>query len=405
MKRILLLVLVFGSMIGVKAQYKNDNVLYKTIDVVELCKTLAENPGYLLLDVRSKGENEDTSFSVSLNIGRLKGAKNVMVQELGQRIHELDEYRDKPVFVYCSHSQRSRRASKMLADSGFTKVFNINGGMTALHTSQEDCIEQLMENQKAYSVLPAAEICDLLRKKKDEVFLLDVRSDSAWNRVSRFEKENGIGYLKGTTHIPRREIATNLSQIPRDKHIIITDIGGAEPAFAAILLTKLGYSKVSVMLEGMDRFLSTDETELPCRSDMYESASPYSVMNAMEYGRFVKVAKNFLVLDIRTADEFANKHKDEFRNIGHLSQAINVPFTELSQKITELSVHKNKPVIVYGFSAGHEAFASARQLSDAGFKNVTVLIGGIFSIRWTAANRKDHAYLAALVEDVPEINK
>jgi rhodanese-related sulfurtransferase len=307
--------------------------------------------------------------------------------------------------VYCSHSQRSRRASKMLADSGFTKAFNINGGMTALHASREDCIEKLMENQKAYSVLPAAEVCDLLKKNKEEVFLLDVRSDSAWNRISRFEKENGIGYLKGTTHIARKEIASNLSQIPREKHIVITDIGGAEPAFAAILLTKLGYSKVSLMLEGMDRFLSTDEKELPCKSDMYQSAAPYSVMNAMEYGRYVKEAKNFVVLDVRTAEEFTNKHKDEFRNIGHLSQAINVPFTVLSQKITDLSVHKNKPVIVYGFSAGHEAFAAARQLSDAGFKNITVLIGGIFSVRWTAANRKDHAYLASLVEDVPEINK
>ena len=65
----------------------------------------------------------------------------------------------------------------------------------------------------------------------------------------------------------------------------------------------------------------------------------------------------------------------------------------------------NSVVVLYGFSAGHEAFAAARQLSDAGFKNVTVLIGGIFSIRWTAANRKDHAHLASLVEDVPEINK
>jgi rhodanese-related sulfurtransferase len=405
MKRILPLFLAFGLTFAANAQYKNDNVLYQAIDVAELCKTLSQNPEYLLLDVRSKGENEDTSFSVSLNIGRLKGARNIMVQELGQRIHELDEYRDKPVFVYCSHSQRSRRASKMLADSGFTKVFNINGGMTALHASEQDCIQQLMESQKAYSVLPAAELCDLVKNKRNEIFLLDVRSDSAWNRVSRFEKENGIGHLKGATHIARRDMATNLGQIPRDKHIIISDIGGAEPAFAALLLTKLGYTNVSVLLEGMDRFLLTDEKELPCKAELYQTSAPYSLMNAFEFGRFIKEAKNYLLLDVRTADEFANKHKDEFRNIGHLSQAINVPWTDLSQKLADLSAHKNKQVVVYGFSGGPEAFVAAKQLTDAGFKNVNVLMGGIFSVRWTAANRKDQAYLAELVVEVPEVNR
>ena len=44
-------------------QYKNDNVLYRLVYFQDLCKTMEENPGYLLLDVRSKGEYEDTSSS------------------------------------------------------------------------------------------------------------------------------------------------------------------------------------------------------------------------------------------------------------------------------------------------------------------------------------------------------
>jgi rhodanese-related sulfurtransferase len=114
-----------------KAQYKNDNVLYKTVDWTNLCNTLQNNKGYLLLDVRSAGEYADTSSYVQLNIGHLKGALNINVRELGKRLAEIDSYKNKPVFVYCSHSQRSRRAGKLLSDSGFTNVFNINAGMTA----------------------------------------------------------------------------------------------------------------------------------------------------------------------------------------------------------------------------------------------------------------------------------
>lgn len=47
--------------IQLKAQYKNDNVLYKTVYPEDLAKQLKANPDYLLLDVRTPGENADTS--------------------------------------------------------------------------------------------------------------------------------------------------------------------------------------------------------------------------------------------------------------------------------------------------------------------------------------------------------
>src|SRR5689334_13711449 len=118
--------LILVISIAAKGQFKNDNVLYKTVDPADLCSTLEKNKGYILLDVRSSPEYADTSTSASLNLGHLKGARNIDIGQLGKRLSEIKEYKDQPVFVYCSHSQRSRRASKMLADSGYTNVFNIN---------------------------------------------------------------------------------------------------------------------------------------------------------------------------------------------------------------------------------------------------------------------------------------
>src|SRR5258706_14765695 len=118
-------VVLFISM-AANSQFKNDNVLYKTVDPADLCATLEKNKGYILLDVRSPAEYADTSTFASYNLGHLKGARNIDVGQLGKRLSEIQEYKDQPVFVYCSHSQRSRRAGKMLADSGFTQIFNIN---------------------------------------------------------------------------------------------------------------------------------------------------------------------------------------------------------------------------------------------------------------------------------------
>src|SRR3954462_12559086 len=130
MNRLPLFFLLFCSAL-VQAQFKNDNVKYSTVYPQDLCKTLESNPGYTILDVRSQGEFDDTlSGAPGLNIGHIKDALHISIQELPMRWKELLPYKDKPLFISCSHSQRSRRASRMLADSGFTKLYNVDGGLT-----------------------------------------------------------------------------------------------------------------------------------------------------------------------------------------------------------------------------------------------------------------------------------
>ncbi|RYE21039.1 MAG: rhodanese-like domain-containing protein, partial [Sphingobacteriaceae bacterium] len=59
------------------AQYRYDNVSYRTVFPQDLCRELEKNPGYVLLDVRTAGEYADTSSYGALNIGHLDGAINV----------------------------------------------------------------------------------------------------------------------------------------------------------------------------------------------------------------------------------------------------------------------------------------------------------------------------------------
>jgi len=182
-----------------------------------------ENPGYLLLDVRSKGEYEDTS-SFGLNIGRFKNATNISVQELGGRLNELKNYKDQPVFVYCSHSQRSRRASKMLADSGFAKVFNINSGFSYTHQLPATSIECLLaktELNTGYNILSPQDLFIKLNTNGKDLFLLDIRPDSIYNGTSGSEKMNVYGTIKGSIHIDRNDLEANVGKIPHNKEIIV----------------------------------------------------------------------------------------------------------------------------------------------------------------------------------------
>ena len=74
---------------------------------------------YLLLDVRTPEE---------FNQGFIEGAVLIPVTELGQRLDEIEQYKDKPVLVYCRSGNRSVTASEILIDNGFTEVHNLLTG-------------------------------------------------------------------------------------------------------------------------------------------------------------------------------------------------------------------------------------------------------------------------------------
>src|ERR1700739_3551144 len=115
--------------------FKFDNTVYKAVYLTEAFRLMDSMSNFLLLDVRSPGEYADTSRTTALNIGRIRGSVNITIASVAWRRAELTTYKDQPVFIYCSHSQRSRRVSKFLAENGFKKVYNINGGMTLLNES------------------------------------------------------------------------------------------------------------------------------------------------------------------------------------------------------------------------------------------------------------------------------
>lgn len=83
---------------------------------------------------------------------------------------------------------------------------------------------------------------------------------------------------------------------------------------------------------------------------------------------------NAIVLDVRSVNEFKE---------GHIVDAINIPFAELSKRLGELDTYRKLPIIVTCAIGQHSGMAG-RQLTDAGFEQVIRLSGGISS--WRAAS-------------------
>jgi len=93
---------------------------YTNVSVSEAKGMIDSNPDLVILDVRYLYEYES---------GHIKNAILIPLPELGGRLGELDK--EKETLVYCKAGGRSATASGILDANGFTKVYNMLGGITA----------------------------------------------------------------------------------------------------------------------------------------------------------------------------------------------------------------------------------------------------------------------------------
>ena len=87
-------------------------------------------------------------------------------------------------------------------------------------------------------------------------------------------------------------------------------------------------------------------------------------------------SSEWLILDVRSAEEYAE---------GHVPGAINIPHTDVAAQISIIQTYKDKPVIVYCRS-GHRAGKAADILLEADFSDVRHLEGDIMG--WRDAGHK-----------------
>jgi rhodanese-related sulfurtransferase len=93
---------------------------YADVTVAEAKAMIDSDLHLVVLDVRTMAE---------YGLAHLRSAKLIPVGELVKKQNELNK--SEKILVYCRLGVRSRRASKILADSNFHHVHNMLGGITA----------------------------------------------------------------------------------------------------------------------------------------------------------------------------------------------------------------------------------------------------------------------------------
>lgn len=101
-------------------------LLFKQFAPVKGLRTLAseqfqnESKGSPVIDVREIHEYKR---------GHLKGAVNIPLSQLQQRMGELPK--DRTVYLYCQSGMRSKQAAKLLRRNGYAEVVDLRGGIVS----------------------------------------------------------------------------------------------------------------------------------------------------------------------------------------------------------------------------------------------------------------------------------
>ena len=117
MNKILVLIFIIFSAIGCSKQNKQSEIILVNPEEMQ---SLLENEEVQLVDVRTVKE---------FNEHYIKDAENIVFDEdFENKLGNLDK--NKPIVVYCRKGGRSAKCAKIMQDKGFTKIYDLEGGIT-----------------------------------------------------------------------------------------------------------------------------------------------------------------------------------------------------------------------------------------------------------------------------------
>ena len=387
-KTFLPVVFIF-TMLASAAQhpFKFDNTIYKAVYLNEAFHLMDSMQNYLLLDVRSPGEYADTSRTTALNIGRIRGSVNITIDSVPARLSELTKYKDQPVFIYCSHSQRSRRVSKFLAENGFKKVYNINGGMTLLNESDNHDFpykDKVLTTNLAYKNIDSRDAFHLI-KNTPGLVIIDIRSPAEFASRDTLQ-QNNIGHLKNALNFPQTVFAEKLdsSHIPLNSPVLLYDLNGYNSMDVVDILKAKGFTSIYNLFEGLEGFMSDHRLNHEQMNGLIADAPLFQMIDPEACIDLLEKNPNRVIIDTRPDDEFNNKASMDHANLGRMKGAIHLSSPDSLENII-LQKDRSTLFLVYGSGSDSGAII-CRELTKKGFLHVYLLSQGLYHFVWSTAN-------------------
>ena len=239
------------------------------------------------------------------------------------------------------------------------------------------------------NIIHADDLKEMIDSNPDSVFILDIRSADDF----------AAGHIEGAYHSNWAEVGDIMDRIPTNKPVVVTCYTGQTAGQTVAWLRMAGFDKVQSLRLGMTRgWIGESNYETAGEgdneaADLAPVTSPASAEEEALWGiakkMFAAVATDnniiqsadlfealeanpgsFYVLDIRSADDFAE---------GHIEGAVNVPWAEVGSILGDIPT--NRPLVVTCYT-GQTAGQTVGVLRMLGF-DAKSLAGGM-NLGWNA---------------------
>jgi rhodanese-related sulfurtransferase len=192
--------------------------------------------------------------------------------------------------------------------------------------------------------------------------VLQLRDDGAQLLDVRDAADFALGHLRGSLNIGLGgQYATWAGTLlDRERPIVLLAEPGREPE-AALRLGRIGFDDVR-------GFLSNGLAVLASRPDLIATTAR---IDPITFSEELSTGSPPLVLDVRTAREYAS---------AHILHSLNIPLNHLQARLSELP--DNRPIAVH-CAGGYRSSAAASILAQRGFTQLTELAGGLTA--WQSA--------------------
>ena len=216
-----LVVMTLSSVVGCSSNKGGEG--YSDIDSAKTVELVGETKETLVIDVRD---------AEAYAKGHLVNAINIPFDEFEGKISDLEGYKNQTIVLICNTGNKSGKAGKMLADNGFTKVYNAQDGM-----------DEYDYETVTYTNVTGKEFEKLVSETKNAV-VLDLRDAKDFKKSS----------LGSSINIPFDEFESKLGEFDKDKEILLYCNTGTRTSEASQILEKNGFTKVVNSIDGVKEY-------------------------------------------------------------------------------------------------------------------------------------------------------
>jgi rhodanese-related sulfurtransferase len=377
--------------------YAQDN--YNEVSLPQLMKMRSEgNHNMLILDVRTKGEFYDTvSRNPQSNIGRLRDAINIPLQDLQQNaeaIKQLDSYKDKDIYVICSHSYRSRSISNLLLKNGFSHVYNVKGGMTEWYRRYNDLQpyrNQLLDTGIVYKNISAEQVAnDMFSGKK---FLLIGISNTPrfFYDTATIKFYSYFPEFKNASHFSLADSLAVLKLARKNKNtpVVLFNTVNNGAAELAAWLTRKGITGVSYLVGNLYYFYEyIRNNELETKTDkILKKKTAIDFITPFNFCNKINKQAELKFVDLRH-DSLYNKVTDGTKHdFTHAKGSDNFFEGMGAASFMQRYPDKNMEYVLMSLN-GITGLELANALVENGYR-ISWIMGGLQRLEWYTINTDD----------------